>query len=312
MSRGAPQSAAARMQHQLTMESRRVEEVSVEELEAIEKVQIEGHIYLRIVKACKDAEPEAVFGRLFGWSRGKVLEVSNCFPEPSKKLMEEAEYGMTEVKYYEKRVQQLQMCQYDSSNVGFFKTDSFSSIDFVNDLLPWQKKNKNSVCIIFDRLLFAQGLPSLKAFRLTERFMRIWNAKEDVPTEKEQDVFRGLIMRDAIEELPIMIHNTARVGAFLSVLAHDEESEEMFEAEELDILPDVYIKEAVPQLINAVDEYSKALNPPEWRKKAMGERAGPDRSQSIRHAFRIDECARNLSAVSLAAVAKAYTCTGDK
>jgi hypothetical protein len=119
-------------------------------------------------------------------------------------------------------------------------------------------------------------------------------------------------MRDAIEELPIVIHNTTRVGAFLSILAQDEEAEDMFEAEGLDILPDVYIKEAVPQLITAVDDYSKALNPPEWRKKMMGERAGPDRSQSIRHALRIDECARNLSAVSLAAVAEAYTCSGDK
>lgn len=46
------------------------------------KVQLEGHVVLKIVKHCQECAPDLVTGQLLGLDVGATLEVTDAFPFP--------------------------------------------------------------------------------------------------------------------------------------------------------------------------------------------------------------------------------------
>ena len=59
-----------------------VAEKKVEDTKPLSKVQLSGHVVLKIAKHCKECMPALVTGQLLGLDVGQTLEVTDCFPFP--------------------------------------------------------------------------------------------------------------------------------------------------------------------------------------------------------------------------------------
>lgn len=57
-------------------------EKKVEDAKPLSKVQLSGHVVLKIAKHCKECMPNLVTGQLLGLDVGSTLEVTDCFPFP--------------------------------------------------------------------------------------------------------------------------------------------------------------------------------------------------------------------------------------
>lgn len=49
---------------------------------ALQTVQLEGHVVLKILKHCRECAPALVTGQLLGLDVGQTLEVTDSFPFP--------------------------------------------------------------------------------------------------------------------------------------------------------------------------------------------------------------------------------------
>lgn len=59
-----------------------VAEKRVEDTKPLSKVQLSGHVVLKIAKHCKECMPALVTGQLLGLDVGQTLEVTDSFPFP--------------------------------------------------------------------------------------------------------------------------------------------------------------------------------------------------------------------------------------
>lgn len=75
----------------------------------------------------------------------------------------------------------LRAVNVDNNTVGWYQSTYLGS--FINDALietqfNYQENIPQSVCIIYDPLRTAQGQLSLRAVRLTERFLKMYRTKD--------------------------------------------------------------------------------------------------------------------------------------
>ena len=123
--------------------------------------------------------PYLVTGQLLGLDIGTNLEVTNCFPFPSRGEREEQEDPDSEsvVEYQWEMMKCLREVNVDNNTVGWYQSAYLGS--FLNEALietqfSYQTTIPKCVALIYDPIRTKQGSLSLKAFRLTEAFMELF------------------------------------------------------------------------------------------------------------------------------------------
>lgn len=136
-------------------------------------------VALKIVKHAKESMPYLVTGQLLGLDIGNNLEVTNCFPFPSRGEREEQEDPDSEsvVEYQWEMMKCLREVNVDNNTVGWYQSAYLGS--FLNEALietqfSYQTTIPKCVALIYDPIRTKQGSLSLKAFRLTEAFMELF------------------------------------------------------------------------------------------------------------------------------------------
>jgi len=193
----------------------------------VDCVQISGLVALKIIKHCKENVPDCVTGQLLGLDNGSTLEVTNCFPFPSRTEGADdtdnaadsgAEYQIEMMRY-------LRDVNVDSNTVGWYQSTylgSFANVSTVESQFQYQTNIKKCVIVVYDPVKTVQGSLSLQAFRLTEQFMKLF---QDHEFSHEALTAAGMNYSEIFEEIPIKIHNSSLINAL------------MYELEARDVIP---------------------------------------------------------------------------
>ncbi|KZT57062.1 translation initiation factor 3 subunit 3 [Calocera cornea HHB12733] len=182
-------------------------------------VQLDGLAVMKIMKHSRDAYPSAVNGILLGLDLDGVMEVSNCFPLPAGREGEE-ESVRPSSKYQASMLRALKEVHGDDNVVGFYQSTAmgaFLSQSFLDLQASHQKSLRHGgIALVHDVSRTARGNTSLKAFRLTQAFLGAHKARK---FNVQGLIERGLTFNNILEELPLQIHNTPLLDAFLLTLA---------------------------------------------------------------------------------------------
>ncbi|KAG6541880.1 hypothetical protein Mapa_016708 [Marchantia paleacea] len=183
-------------------------------------VQIDGLVVLKIVKHCKECMPALVTGQLLGLDIGSILEVTNCFPFPSRGGEEEDEVEADGANYQLEMMRCLREVNVDNNTVGWYQSTymgSYQTVELIETFLNYQNI-KRCVCIIYDPLRSSQGIVALKALRLTDAFMELYRT-ENFKGEKLRE--KNMTWTDIFEEIPVKISNSSLVSAVMTELETD-------------------------------------------------------------------------------------------
>jgi len=207
------------------------------------------------VKHVKESMPYLVTGQLLGLDIGRSLEVTNCFPFPSRGEREEQEDPDSEsvVEYQWEMMKCLREVNVDNNTVGWYQSAYLGS--FLNEALietqfSYQTTIPKCVALIYDPIRTKQGSLSMKAYRLTEVFMELF--KNQTFTQ-EALLKTGLSFNDIVEEIPIVMHNSHYVNAFLHEL-EDSKPLSGLDFERLDLASNPFLERNLDYLIEYIDD----------------------------------------------------------
>lgn len=158
----------------------------VEERPQVEVVELDGLVLLKIIRHCKESLPSFVTGQLLGLDIGRTLEVTNCFPFPSR---DDTDYTSTEddkdgVEYQVEMMRCLRNVNVDNNTVGWYQSThlgSYITESCLEHQFHYQENIRNCVVLIFDPMQTTVGNLHLKAFRLTDAFMKLYREKQFTP-----------------------------------------------------------------------------------------------------------------------------------
>lgn len=186
-------------------------------------VQLDGLVVLKIIKHCQDHLPDIVTGQLLGLdvkhagSQEVTLEVTNCFPFPSRTGDQEEESDDAGAEYQLEMMRCLRQVNVDYNTVGWYTSTylgSFLNESLVDTQFNYQTTIKKCVVIVFDPVKTSQGVLSLRAYRLTQVFMDMYANKTQNFTKEILDN-SNMTFNDIFEEVPIRIHNPQLINALL-------------------------------------------------------------------------------------------------
>lgn len=219
--------------------------------DALNEVALDGLVVLKIIKHCRDNIPEIVTGQLLGLDIATSLEVTNCYPFP--KLSEEDEETESEggAEYQLEMMRCLREVNVDNNTVGWYTStymSSFISEGTIDTQFNYQDKIRKSIALIYDPLKTSHGVLSLKAYRLTPHFMDAF--REGAFTK--DSLAKGKVTYNEIwEEIPIRIHNSGLISAFLTELEESGKVESDFE--KLGLSTNPYLEKNLESLSDCLD-----------------------------------------------------------
>merc|ERR1711990_1228904 len=188
-----------------------------EEQDRLSNVEIDGLAVLKIVKHCTESLPQLVTGQLLGLDYDSSLEVTNCFPFPSRSETEGDEYETSDgaVEYQFDMMRALRDVNVDNNTVGWYHSTYLGSHiteELISTQYNYQENIPKCVCLIFDPMKTAQGNLALKAVRLTDSFLALYKGGEFT---LDSILKAGVSADDIFEELPIQVRNSNLIKAYL-------------------------------------------------------------------------------------------------
>jgi translation initiation factor 3 subunit H len=236
----------------------------------ITKVQLEGLVVLKVIKHCQENFPMTVMGQLLGMDMDETLEITNCYPfmtqsanaAASPDALENSQvFEASHMQYQRDMMLSVREVNIDHQVVGWFSSTgsqmgSFLTTQWLDTQFSYQETLSNSVCIIYDPVRTEEGTLCLRAYRLTEAFMKVY-AKGDFSSigfSRE-----GCLSNDIIEEVPITLHNSSLINAALVDLEYSDEfaGENDVELSRLSISEKPVLEQSMEFLICDLDTLGK-------------------------------------------------------
>jgi translation initiation factor 3 subunit H len=191
----------------------------------IKEVQIDGLAVLKIVKHCHENFPTMVAGSLLGLDINGVLEITYSYPFPTPKVdgevVTDAVDDLDSAEYQMEMMKMLRDVNIDNNCVGWYQSMYLGTI-CTNDVIGYQynyqsseELSENSIVIMYDPVLSRKGSLVLKAFRLTEQFIKL----------KASKLNKFIKPSDILEELPLKIRNFGLISAFLRTVQDNHANE---------------------------------------------------------------------------------------
>jgi translation initiation factor 3 subunit H len=214
-------------------------------------------VVLKIIKHCKENLPELVTGQLLGLDVESTLEVTDCFPFPTRirdENEDQADENVGGAEYQIEMMRCLREVNVDNNTVGWYSSTYMGA--FLNELTietqyNYQERIQKSVVVIYDPLKTSQGALSLKAYRLTQAFMQLYRSQ----TFTKESLNRANVSsHDIFEEVPIRIHNSLLSSAFLYELQETGAAEADFE--KLDLSTNPFLEKSLEFLVECLDDLS--------------------------------------------------------
>jgi translation initiation factor 3 subunit H len=171
-------------------------------------------VALKIIKFARENRPLegsgfSPGGVLLGLAVRNRLEVTNCFQtlgDLDESKMEEHQEAMLKA---------LRKVNVDDNTVGWFMASSLNMAN-IDHMIEAQYSHQvalpNSVVVCLDTYRPGSGRLGLRAYRLTESFMKVFQGSDFTQTGFSRF---GVESTDILEEVRVQVHNSHLVHAFL-------------------------------------------------------------------------------------------------
>lgn len=205
--------------------------------DVITSLRLDGLALTKIIKHSRDAHPYAAAGVLLGLEIGSALEVSNVFALPRGVLgsstvggeeQEESERGpKAAASYTQEMVRLLGDVNADANPVGLYKScflgtflssavvDGLGAIGTLMDRDSSTDPNRG-IILIHDLAQSAQGNTVVKAYTLSPSFVEAYRKTKFTA---QNLIDHRLTFSNILVEIPVTLHNTALLSAFLATLS---------------------------------------------------------------------------------------------
>jgi len=265
----------------------------LDESKDIGVVQLDGLVLLKIIKHCKERVYETVTGQLLGLDVEGRLEVTNSFPFPSGEDVDTDAYQISMMKA-------LRTVNVDNNTVGWYQSArmaNFLTQDLIDAQFNYQKTIPSSVVVVYDPTLTNGGHLQLSAFRLTDKFMKLYESGKF--TQKAFSAF-DIKSSDILQEIPVKVHNSHLVHAFLYELR--EEKSMSCELDRLRVPDSALLEKQLNLMATAIDEHSTEqqnfqyhLRQARQNKQQKKDEAQPNRLDALLLANQIGFYAKNVN-----------------
>ena len=155
---------------------------------------------MKIIKHSTQAFPTTATGSIVGMDIGGTLQITNSFPFPVVELPPDSHFdgappnpaaaaprAKANSVYQAEMVRMLREVNIDANNVGWYTSanmGNFVNLNVIENQFLYQKEmNERTVALVHDVSRSAQGSLSLRAFRLSPKFMTAF--KENKFTAEE-------------------------------------------------------------------------------------------------------------------------------
>ena len=155
---------------------------------------------MKIIKHCSQTFPSTATGALVGMDVDGSLEITNTFPFPVVEVPAESHFdnaapnpaaaaprAKANAAYSAEYIRMLREVNTDANNVGWYTSanmGNFVNMNVIENQFYYQSQmNERTVALVHDVSRSAQGSLSLRAFRLSAKFMAAF--KENKFTSEE-------------------------------------------------------------------------------------------------------------------------------
>lgn len=228
-----------------------VERAPIKEIPLINEVHIDGLAVLKIIKHCTESLPHMVAGSLLGLDQTGTLEVTHAFPFPTAVTGPDGQAAPEELDGQDYQMEMMKMLRevnVDNNCVGFYQSmylGSFCTQTLIDNQFSYQENlSDNSVVILYDPVQTANGQLTMKAYRLSKAFMKVYR-------EKKNEVIKP---SEILEELPIKIRNPGIINALIFDLQEGNRVDCDFDR--LDLSTNPYLEKNLELLCNWIDDLS--------------------------------------------------------
>jgi len=215
----------------------------------VEEVVLDAVAALKIIQHAREHLPISVTGQLLGLDIGGMVEVTDCFPLPLRPT------GSESNDYELEMLTRLREVNTDHNTVGWYLS-SFNG-HHINQFLvdtqsQYQTDISNAVVLVYDPLVAQQGSLMLRAFRLTEKFIRLSKEKKLTTQGLAEEAFTS---KDVFDELPVRLRQNALQRALTLWLADHEDLVDQFEA--FDLTNGDFVKKNLEALLYCMAELNR-------------------------------------------------------
>ncbi|KAJ5766983.1 uncharacterized protein N7511_004599 [Penicillium nucicola] len=195
-------------------------------------VQVEALVVMKIIKHCSQTFPTTATGALVGMDVDGTLEITNTFPFPVVEVPAESHFdnaapnpaaaaprAKANATYSGEMIRMLREVNTDANNVGWYTSanmGNFVNMNVIENQFYYQSQmNERTVALVHDVSRSAQGSLSLRAFRLSSKFMAGFKENKFTSEDLQKSNMRH---QDIFEELPVKIHNSHLITSFIHQL----------------------------------------------------------------------------------------------
>uniref|UniRef100_A0A224ZAH7 Eukaryotic translation initiation factor 3 subunit H n=1 Tax=Rhipicephalus zambeziensis TaxID=60191 RepID=A0A224ZAH7_9ACAR len=186
---------------------------------AVDYVQVDGLVVLKIIKHCSEEAGgllDVAQGVLLGLINSNFVEITNCFPIPPRHAEEEE---VDDMEYQMEMMRQMRHVNVDHLHVGWYQSSNFGSYSnrtLLESQFGYQTNITESVVLIYDPIRTTKGFLSLRAFRLSQPAMKLL-ASNDFSAEQFKNA--RCSFENMFEEIPVVIRNSHLVNILLCELS---------------------------------------------------------------------------------------------
>ncbi|KAF5856551.1 hypothetical protein ETB97_007202 [Aspergillus alliaceus] len=195
-------------------------------------VKVDALVVMKIIKHSSQSFPTTATGSIVGMDADGTLEITNSFPFPVVEMPAESHFDNTapnpaaaaprakaNVAYQAEMIRMLREVNVDANNVGWYTSanmGNFVNMNVIENQFFYQKEmNERTVALVHDVSRSAQGSLSLRAFRLSSKFMAAFKENKFTSEELQKSNLRH---QDIFVELPVEIHNSHLITTFIHQL----------------------------------------------------------------------------------------------
>jgi len=223
-------------------------------------IEVDGLVVLKIIKHTKENLPQLVTGQLLGLDIKTTLQVTDCVPFPkideTEDENEEEPEDDTDAKGAEYQLEMMRCLRevnVDNNIAGWYSSsymESYINKFTIQTQFKYQERIKKSVLIVYDPMKTSQGILSLRALRLTQSFMELYKTQSFT---KDSLTKGNITFENIFEEIPITIHNSQLVNAFLYDL-QEQAIVESCDFDRLDLSTNSFLERNLEYMIDSMDE----------------------------------------------------------
>ncbi|KAL4813700.1 eukaryotic translation initiation factor 3 subunit H [Aspergillus spinulosporus] len=208
------------------------------EVTPLTAVKVEALVVMKIIKHCSQVFPTTATGSIVGMDVDGVLEITNSFPFPVVEVPPESHFdnaapnpaaaaprAKANTVYQAEMIRMLREVNVDANNVGWYTSanmGNFVNMNVIENQFFYQKEmNERTVALVHDPSRSAQGSLSLRAFRLSPKFMAAFKDNKFTSDELQKS---NLKYQDILVELPVEIHNSHLITSFIHQLQNQTQA----------------------------------------------------------------------------------------